>query len=56
MPSFEAAGAASRVMRTTGDAAVCVSSYSLLNSKIQWAGPETVYNYDCYNWVYFFRI
>ena len=28
MPSVEAADAAGRVLRTTGDAAVCVSSYS----------------------------
>ena len=53
--SVEAAGAAGRILRTTSDAATYVSSYRWLYSKKR-TGPDTVYNYDCYKWVYFFRI
>ena len=50
MRSDEALGAPGRVLRTTGDTTTCVTA-SYTRKYDERNGPNTVYNYDCYNWV-----
>ena len=49
MPSVEDAGAAGRVLRTTGAYRITASYTRKYDGRTR---PDTIYNYDCYNWVY----
>ena len=51
MSSVEVAGAA--VLRMLHVYRVTASYTRKYDGR---TGPDTVYNYDCYNWVYFFQI